>query len=615
MATTKYKVTVRPGGIIAPTETSGAVAVPVSPNDVKLTKGFWKRWFEANRTAGLPALYRQLDDHGTIENFRLASGKSKGEQKGPYFRDSDVYKWMEGAAWALSQAEDPWLESTLDTVIQEVAAAQREDGYINTFFTGEIADQRFRNLADEHELYCAGHMIQAAIAHHRVTGETSFLDVAVRFADFMVGHFGPGKIETPDGHPEVEMALIELYRTTGNKSYLHLAGYFLEVQGFGRNGQISGHAVRVAYLLSAAVDYYTETGNMEARQAAWDLWDDMETGRVYITGGIGARHGTEAVGERYELPNHSAYCETCAAIALGMWASRMFTATGDSRYTDMLERSFYNCFLSGCSLDTTHWFYVNPLGCFGEHQRQPWYGCTCCPTNAVRTFASIPGYFYSVASGRFYFNLYESSEVAATLPDGTPVGFRVKTRYPFDGKVDISVLNSGDYSLMLRIPGWADKASLRVNGKDVQVRASQGYLAVSRVWKENDRVQLVIEMPVEVMTCDARVLENVGRVALQRGPLVYCFESHDNPDVPIADLQLPEKPSLKPIKQRDMLEGIVILKGQGLAPASEDRGPLYQKLKGKRKPAVKKVSVTAIPYYSWANRGVSQMTVWTPIKR
>lgn len=612
MATGKFGKTVRSKGIIAPLDVERAAAMPVAPTDVKLTRGFWKRWFEANRTQGLPALYRQLDDHGTIENFRLASGKSKGDQKGPYFRDSDVYKWMEGAAWALSQTEDPWLEATLEDVIKEVADAQREDGYINTFFTGEIADQRFRNLADEHELYCGGHMIQAAIAHYRVTGKTNFLDIAVKFADFMVNHFGPGKIETPDGHPEVEMALIELYRTTGFRKYLDLAGFFLEVQGYGRNGQISGHAVRVAYLISSAVDYYTETGNEDARNAAWDLWDDMESGRVYITGGIGARHGTEAVGERYELPNHSAYCETCAAIALGMWASRMFAATGDSRYTDMLERSLYNCFLAGCSLDTTHWFYVNPLGCFGDHQRQPWFECTCCPTNAVRTFASLPGYLYSVAPGRFYFNLYETSEVDTYLPDGTSVGFKVKTDYPFDGKIEISILKGGDYTIMLRIPGWADNASLRINGKDAHVEADKGYLAVSRTWNEGDRIQLVMEMPVEVMTCDARVLENVGRIALQRGPLVYCFESHDNLDVAIGDLQLPEKPSFKPVKKGKMLGGIVALKGKGLAPSSEDRGPLYQKQNDKRKPNLKKINVLAIPYYSWANRGVSQMTVWTP---
>lgn len=613
---------------IQPHEQLGLIALQASPRGrispvpihaVEMGDGFWRPWMEANRAKGIPALYHQLEEHGAIDNFRLISGRKQGERRGPYFTDSDVYKWMEGAATALETSDDPYLEKLLDGVIDEVAAAQRQDGYINTFFTGELENQRFRNLGDEHELYCAGHLFQAAVAHYRATGKRKLLDVALRFADFMVDHFGEGKIEQPDGHPEVEMALVELYRVTGKRDYLDLAGFFLKRQDYGRNGQISGHAVRAAYLVGGAADYYLETGEREAKVAAESLWTDMASGRVYITGGLGARHAGEAIGERYELPNETAYAETCAAIANTMWNFRMLGYSAEGRFSDMMERALYNNVLSGISLDTTHWFYVNPLACFGKHVRLPWYGCTCCPTNVVRTLAAIPGYMYGVSDEGVWVHLYDESSVKWKLPDGRGFSILQKTRFPWEGDVQITVEPDGtaeqEFAVFLRIPEWASGTRATVNGKAVQAPKAGGYLEIKRAWKAGDEILLEFPMDPVRMESDPLVRSNYGSVAIQRGPVVYCAESIDNPGVSLRDAHLRPSARLDALWYANKLGGIVEVRADASSlPADAERGPLYRPAET-RNGDRQSISLVLIPYYAWSNRGESQMTVWLPVDR
>ncbi|BCW97888.1 MAG: hypothetical protein KatS3mg024_0715 [Armatimonadota bacterium] len=604
-------------GVIATCDSQRVKVTPAPIGCVTMEGGFWRRWMDANRTLGIPALYRQLEDHGVVENFRVVGSRSKGDLKGPVFRDSDLYKWMEGAATALESSDDPQLRELLESVIDDVASAQQPDGYLNTFFVGELSGQRFRNLPVEHELYCAGHMFQAAIAHYRATGSRKFLDVAIRFADYLTSAFGPGKIEQPDGHPEVEMALVELYRITGKRDYLDLGGFFLKQQALGRAGQISGHAVRFAYLMAGVADWYAETGDRDAWRALQDLWEDTASGRVYITGGLGARYAGEAIGERYELPNEWAYSETCAAIANAMWNVRMLGLTGDARYADMMERALYNNVLAGVSLDTTHWFYVNPLACFREHQRQPWFGCTCCPTNMVRTLAAVPGYMYGRSKEGIWVHLYDASRLNWTLDGGTAVVLRQQTRYPWDGRVNLTVdpAEAATFSLFLRVPAWCQAYSAKVNGQSFEGKVRGGYLEIRRRWQPGDRVALEMRMPVQLMESDPRVRCNLGSVAVQRGPLVFCAESVDNPAVNLRDLELKGRPAIKAEFRGDLLEGVVTLraKGRDVSPDAS-RGPLYRPLKSFES-QWRDVDVTLIPYYAWANRGVSHMVVWMPYAR
>ncbi|MCC6484036.1 MAG: glycoside hydrolase family 127 protein [Armatimonadetes bacterium] len=588
---------------------------PVPISSVRMMAGFWKPWMEANRTKGLPALLEQLEQHGVVDNFRRMSGRKAVERKGPYFSDSDLYKWMEGAAWAVASDEDAALESKLDAVIDDVAAAQRPDGYLNTFFVDDIEGQRFRNLSTEHELYCAGHLFQAAIAHYRATGKAALLKVAERFADYLVDHFGPGKIEQVDGHPEVEMALIELYRTTGRRSYLELAGFMISAQHFALRQQIGGHAVREGYIAAGAADYFAETGDEALHRALDVVWHDMSSGKVYITGGLGSRHGGEAVGNAYELPNERAYAETCAAISNAMWNFRMLGITGDGRYADMMERALYNGFLSGVSLDTAHWFYVNPLACWESYQRSAWFGCTCCPTNAVRMLASIPGYLYGTSDDGIWVHLYEDSQLEWCLSDGVKVLLTQETHYPWEGKVRLTVNPERDteFSIHLRAPAWCSKLSVAVCGEKLSSEITNGYITISRKWKRGDNVELTMEMPVELMESDRRVAENRASAALQRGPLVYCLESTDNPGLSLRGVQISRTAKFEPRSGPELLGGVTVLAGVGTETPFEEGAPLYRPLGSLKSPEATQAQLTAIPYYAWANRGISQMEVWIPL--
>lgn len=571
---------------------------------VQMRDGFWKARMDRNFERGIPRLLEHLEDHGVIENFRLVSGRATGQRQGPYFSDSDLYKWMEGAALALQSYDDPKLRSTLDEVIDEVVAAQGEDGYLNTFFTGELFGQRFRNLPAEHELYCAGHLFQAAVAHYRATGDDKLLACACRYADYLAGYFGHDKHQGVDGHPEIEMALVELYRTTGKRAYLDLAEYFLSQWKFKDRQEVDGHAVRALYLCCGGVDYFAETGDRDYWAAAERLWNDLTLRKMYVTGGVGSYYAGEAIGWPYDLPNERAYAETCAAIASAMFSYRMLGVTGDSKYADEMERAFYNGVLSGVSLDGVSYFYMNPLACYRNYQRQEWFGCTCCPTNMVRTLAAVPGYMYSISDEGVWVHLFDNSEVRWKLADGTPFALSLDTKYPWDGSAEITVALDApkEFTLFVRMPNWSSV--------EADPNVENGYLRLHSVWHPGDKVVIDLPLPVTLIGSDPRVRSNTGQVAVQRGPIVYCAESIDNPEMAIRDAELASR-SFEETFEPELLGGVVTLTGEGLvAEELDDRGPLYQPAEAWKDIPKQKATIKLIPYYAWANRGPSEMTVW-----
>jgi uncharacterized protein len=418
---------------------------------VSLADDFWEPRRRINREVTLPSQYRHLEETGRLDNFRRASGKIGGEYQGIYFNDSDVYKWLEAASWTLATDPDPDLERMVDDAITEIADAQRPDGYLNTYFTFEKAAERWTDF-DLHEMYCAGHLFQAAVANFRATGSERLLDVATRFADHICDTFGPEeeKRQAVDGHEEVEMALVELFRVTGEKRYLEGARYFIDARGHGLLGrpygqhdpsysqdheplrnqsEVVGHAVRAMYLYSGAADVYAETGELELMEALRRLWMNMTTRRMYVSGGLGSRYEGEAFGKDFELPNERAYAETCAAIGSVMWNWRMLGIEGDARFADLIEHALYNAVMPGISLDGQHYFYQNPLADDGTHRRQPWFGCACCPPNVARLLASLPGYFYSTSEGAVWVHLYAEGAATVELDENRTINLRQRTRY------------------------------------------------------------------------------------------------------------------------------------------------------------------------------------------
>lgn len=595
---------------------------PVPVGAVRMGEGFWKKRIDANHDRGLPALLKQLEEHGVVDNFALVSGRRQVERKGPYFSDSDLFKWIEGASWDLISHPDPKSRADLDRVIDEVVAAQNPDGYLNTFFQGELADQRFRNLPVEHELYCAGHLFQAAVAHYRATGERKLLDAACRYADYLTTTFGPGRIEETDGHPEVEMALVELYRATGKKEYLDLSGYFITLLEPGYGPTLKGHAVRALYTLCAEVDYYAETGRDVSKEIIDRQWNDLVSTKMYVTGGVGSRGHGEAIGEPYELPNADAYAETCAAIANAMFNYRMLAVYGESKFADEMERALYNGVISGVSLDGTAYFYVNPLAENGGRQRQDWWGCTCCPTNMVRLLASLPGYMYSTSDEGVWVHLFDNSKVQYKLADGAAFTLEQKTQYPWDGKVEITVgLDAPkEFTIFVRRPSWSSSFGVAVDGlRHHETYKHNGYEAIRKAWVPGDVIHVDIDMNTHLLECDPRVRENLGSAAVQRGPIIYCAESVDNPDAVIADLELTPG-DIEATFRPDLLGGVVTLQGRGRTPMdpAAQRAPLYRQIGrglGAEYARMQRTPVILIPYYAWANRGPSQMAVWIPYRR
>ncbi|MEM3028436.1 MAG: glycoside hydrolase family 127 protein, partial [Candidatus Bathyarchaeia archaeon] len=444
----------QPKGYIVDTSQSPfALLGPVPIKAVRLEDSFWAPRLEILRKVTLPSQHRICEETGRLFNFRRASGKEKGEFKGLFFNDSDVYKWIEAVAFTLAYEPDESLHKLAQEVIEDVVAAQDADGYLNTYFTFERKGERWKNLRDMHELYCAGHLFQAAIAYYRATKEQKLLEASCRFADHISEIFGPGKRPGTCGHPEIEMALVELYRTTGRKAYLDLAQFFLDQRGKGLLGgsayfidhkpfkeltEIVGHAVRSLYLNCGATDIYMETGDRELWETLLRLWNSLTFRKIYVTGGAGARREGEAFGIDYELPSAQAYAETCAAVANFMWNWRLLLASGNGSFSDAMELALFNGVLSGISLDGLSYFYVNPLSDRGSHRRQPWFPCACCPPNIARLLASLPGYFYSVSKEGIWVHLYAKSRANLTIAD-MPITILQRTEYPWNGVVELTL--------------------------------------------------------------------------------------------------------------------------------------------------------------------------------
>jgi uncharacterized protein len=614
---------------------------------VTITSGFWGARREINVEKSIPSMEKLLEANGRMDNYLRLVGKSDAAQRGPVYSDSDVYKWTEAAGFALQSGDRPELHALADKLIKEVVAVQEPSGYLNTYFVGDHTKDRMQPEIQRwgHELYNIGHMIQGAIAFYRATGERTLLDSSIRFVDgYLLPNFGPGGDKKPilSGHPEIELALIELYRTTGDKRHLELAGYILQGDDriklpkrgyvyhfsgipFTSRTHLEGHAVRAMYACCGATDYYLETGDQSYWKTLNVLWEDLVSAQMYVTGGVGARSEGEAFGDSYELPNSTAYGESCAAIGNMMWNWRMLAATGDAKYADVIERALYNGINSGMSLDGTLYCYRNPLAfdpSGGDQIRNTWYDTTCCPPNLERTFASLPGYFYSTSKDGLYLHLYDNSQLDWHLEDGTGLKVVQKTNFPWDGVAEIAVTPAKptEFTFYLRIPGWSDGTKVMVNGKPVAGAVAGQYLALRRKWSSGDVINVKLGMTPQVIEASPRVVEDYGRVTVQRGPLVYCLEQLDQPDgVALVDVSLDmRKQSGSQFHeefQRDLLGGIVVLKHTGaVSEKSSSRNALYHPYSADA-PKAREVELKFVPYYAWANRAATPMQVWTPILR
>ncbi len=608
---------------------------------VRLDDAFWTPRIETNRTVSIPSAFKECEKNGRFDNFAIAGGLMKGEHRGDFsFDDTDPYKIIEGASYSLAVKYDKALDAYLDSVITLIAAAQEPDGYLTTCVTnrcerlsGWWGKSRWEKI-NSHELYNSGHLYEAAVAHFLATGKHSLLDVAVRNADLVCQVFGPGEGQkhVPSGHPIVEMALAKLYKTTGNEKYLQTARYFVEETGRGTDGhrlsqysqyhkpilqqeEIVGHAVRAGYLYSGVADVAALTGDTAYFHALCRIWENMAGKKLYITGGIGSRAQGEGFGPNYELNNHTAYCETCASIANVYWNHRMFLATGEAKYADVLERALYNGVLSGVSLDGDKFFYDNPLESMGQHERQRWFGCACCPGNITRFMASVPNYMYATQGDDIYVNLYIQSR--AHLQTMTnEVELEQTTAYPWEGKVSVRVnpAHEGRFALRLRIPGWAQNApvpsdlysftdrhgkyTLTVNGKKADASLTDGYATVVRNWQADDVVELTLPMDIRRVRANEAVEDDRGKLAISRGPIVYCLEGKDQADSTVFTKFIPDGTPMEATFDADLLNGVMVL--TGTAHEVEKDG------------SVKEVPFKAIPYSTWNNRGADQMAVWIP---
>ncbi len=608
---------------------------------VHISDGFWAPRIEINRTVSIPSAFHQCEINGRFDNFAIAGGLKKGEHRGDFsFDDTDPYKVIEGASYSLAAHYDAQLDHYLDSVITIIAAAQEDDGYLTTCVTnrctrlsGWWGTHRWEKI-NSHELYNSGHLYEAAVAHYRATGKRSLLDVAIRNADLVCQVFGPneGQIHRPSGHPIIEMALAKLYKVTGDTKYLDEAMYFVQETGRCTDGhkpsmysqdhmpileqeEIVGHAVRAGYLYSGIADVAALTGDTAYQRAITRIWDNMASRKLYITGGIGSRPQGEGFGPEYELHNHTAYCETCASIANVYWNYRMFLATGDARYADVYERALYNGVISGVSLSGDKFFYDNPLESMGEHERQAWFGCACCPGNITRFVASVPLYMYATQANDIYVNLYIQSEADIETAGGK-VSIRQTTDYPWQGAItlDVNPETAHNFALRLRIPGWSQDAPVptdlytftsaarpyvvKVNGKAVKPAFSckDGYFTLARDWKAGDRVTLELPMDVRQIKAHPKAEDDLGKLAIQRGPVVYCLEGVDQHDSIVFNKVIPQGTPFTTNFETGLLGGVMTLQ----ANAKEIQ----------RDSTLTDVDVKLIPYSTWDNRGANQMEVW-----
>jgi DUF1680 family protein len=608
---------------------------------VTISGGFWAQRREINVTKSIPSMHDLLEANGRMNNFRRLVGKSEAAQIGPVFSDSDIYKWTEAVGFVLQSGDRAELRAVADKIIDQVVAVQEPSGYLNTYYQDDRKSLRMQTPTQTtgHELYNIGHMLQGAIAYYRATGDRRLLDAGIRFVDdFLLPNYGPApKKPLVSGHPEIEMGLIELYRITGDQRQLDLAGYILQGDErlqlperrtiymfsgtpFTARTKLEGHAVRAMYACCGATDYYMETGDPSYLKTLNRLWNDMTTTKMYVTGGVGSRSDGEAFGDAYELPNFRAYGESCAAIGNMMWNWRMLAVSGDAKFTDVMERALYNGINSGMSLDGTLYCYRNPLAfdpSTGDKIRNPWYDVTCCPPNLERTFASLPGYFYSTCADGIYVHLYDDSELNWHLESGVGLKLQQRGNYPWDGGVRITVTpaEASEFTFYLRVPGWADHADVTVNAKGVAGARPGEYLPIRRRWSPGDVIQLKVDAVPQVIEANPRVADDTGRVAIGRGPLIYCLEEIDQPaGVSLTDvaLEVGSRPAeeFQSDFKSDLLGGMVVLRHTG---AVYERGAtektLYSRYGGESlKP--RRVPLTFIPYYAWANRQATSMQVW-----
>lgn len=622
---------------------------PVSFTDVHFTDNFWLPRMEINRTVSIPSAFHQCEINGRFDNFALAGGLMEGEHQGDFsFDDTDPYKIIEGASYSLAVKYDPKLDAYLDSVIMLIAAAQEPDGYLTTCVTNKCyrlsgwwGRSRWERI-NSHELYNSGHLYEAAVAHYRATGKRTLLDVALKNADLVCETFGLGEnqIKYPSGHPIIEMALVKLYEVTGDEKYLRQARYFVDEAGRLSNGrkpgiysqdhkpvlehdEIVGHAVRAGYFYSGVTDVAALQHDEELFDAVERVWENMAGRKLYLNGGIGSRPQGEGFGPDYELNNFNNYCETCASIANVYWNHRMFLATGDAKYVDVLERTLYNGLIAGVSLSGDKFFYDNPMASDGGHHRETWFGCACCPGNVTRFMASVPLYNYAVRNNNIYVNLYVEGNAKIKLPE-REVELLQTTQYPWNGNIRIEVnpLNGGEgrFSVSLRIPGWAEgkpvptdlyhyvdehqsNVKILVNEKKHKPHIRDGYAIIDREWKKGDLISLEMDMPVHRVQAHPAVKYDEGLLAMERGPVLYALESVDQNRDYIFDLVIPRNAQITEKFEKELLGGVVMLEGEAFRveqnPQTEEKTEQATQFK-------------AIPYSTWNNRGHAQMAVWLP---
>jgi DUF1680 family protein len=629
-------VTGAAGGPVAPTKAASGRLRPLPYGAARITGGLWAERQRVNRDVAIPAGREHLEAAGNLDNLRIAAGTMPGEARGLVFMDSDVTKWLEAVAWEHGRDPAPELLAAQRDVTAILGAAQEPDGYLDSVVRLREHGRRYRNLPWSHEHYCAGHLFQAAVAQVRATGDRGLLDVAVRLADHLAATFGPDKRRDVDGHPIVEMALVELYRETGTEAYLDLARFFVEARGHGlmagygeeptyfsdrvpvrEQSTVEGHAVRAVYLAAGAADVAAETGDGELLAALERQFAHMLTTKTYLTGGLGARWDREAFGDPYELPPDRAYAESCAAVGGVQWAWRMLLATGDPRYADAAERMLLNGLLAGVSLSGSEYFYVNPLqlreGAHADDDRSPahgrrgWFQCACCPANIMRTLSSLGGYLATTDDGGIQLHHYAPATI-----ESDDVRLTVDTDYPWDGEVRVRVDRApeDEWTLSVRIPAWADGATLT----GAHGATPGAYAAVRRRWRPGDVVELSLPMRVRFTAADERIDAVRGCLAIERGPLVYAVEQVDQaPGVRVDDLHLDGSGPVRAEHRADLLDGVTVVHVQGRTgarPAGD--GPYREAGTVAPTQAGSPTAVVAVPYFSWANRGIEPMRVWLP---
>ncbi|SFL55653.1 hypothetical protein SAMN03159341_107118 [Paenibacillus sp. 1_12] len=637
----------------------------VSLKQVTIKDSFWSTRERNVAETVVPYQWDALNDaipgaepSHTIDNFRIAAGDTEGDYYGMVFQDSDLGKWLETVGFVLSQKSNRQLEKIADEVIDLLGRAQQRDGYLNTYFTVKEPGARWTNLKEDHELYCAGHLMEAAVAYYDATGKKKFLDIMSRYADYIGTVFGveEGKKPGYDGHPEVELALVKLYQATGKQAYLELSKFFVDERGQKphffdleakeRESQgksyknkrmhdyyqahlpvreqktAEGHSVRAVYLYSAMADLAAEYNDLELLNVCKELWNDVVRTKMYVTGGIGSSAYEERFTVPFDLPNDRAYTETCAAIGLMLWAHRLQQIDMNRDYADVMELALYNGVLSGISLDGKSYFYVNPLEVWPETAnfrddmskvkvtRQPWFGCACCPPNIARLISSLGQYIYAKDEdhSELYVHLYIGSKVELEI-GGKPVTLNQQTQYPWDGQVSLELTMDEltEFSISLRIPGWCKDAKISINGQETElVINNNGYAQINRSWENGDLVELNLSMPVEIIRSNPKVRTNAGKAALQRGPVVFCLEEEDN-GVNLQDIFLPNDIQLDTYFDAGLLGGVTVITGTGTrSEVKKDDNALYTTQNYQRVPA----PIKAIPYFAWSNRTPGEMIVW-----